>query len=58
MPSGRPNLCQSKNNDLKLVGYCDFDWATCPLTRKYIFDYLMKLGNAPILWNKETCNHI
>lgn len=42
-----------KDNDLQLVGYCDSDWASCPLTRRSTTDYLMKLGSAPISWKTK-----
>lgn len=42
-----------KDNDLNLVGYCDSDWASCPLTRRSVSGYLMKLGSAPISWKTK-----
>lgn len=42
-----------KDNDLQLTAYCDSDWASCPLTRRSITGYLMKLGTAPISWKTK-----
>lgn len=42
-----------KDNDLHLVGYCDSDWASCPLTRRSVSGYLMKLRSAPISWKTK-----
>lgn len=39
-----------QHNDLQLVGYYDSDWASCPITRKFISGYLMKFDNTPISW--------
>ncbi|GAU27524.1 hypothetical protein TSUD_147180 [Trifolium subterraneum] len=42
-----------KENNLELVGFCDSDWAACPLTRRSISGYLMKLGEAPVSWKTK-----
>ena len=41
------------HNYLHLVGYCDSDWASCPITRKSISCYLMKLDIAQISWKTK-----
>lgn len=42
-----------RENTLQLTGYCDSDGASCPITRKSISGYLMKLGSAPISWKTK-----
>ena len=34
--------------DLTLVGYCDSDFYTCPITQRSLTVYLMTLGGSPI----------
>lgn len=47
--SSSQSMVLPKDNDLKLlVDFCDSDRALCPITRKSISEYLIKLGNAPI----------
>ena len=38
---------------LDLHVYCDSDWASCPVTRRPITGYLVKLGNAPVSWKTK-----
>nr|KYP44593.1 Copia protein [Cajanus cajan] len=40
-------------NDLQLVAFCDSDWASCPLTRRSVFGYLMKLGSVLVSWKTK-----
>ena len=44
LPSGNP---------LDLHVYCNFDWASCPMTRRSITGYLVKMGKAPIAWKTK-----
>ena len=40
-------------NSLDLHVYCDSDWASCPMTRRSITGYLVKLGQAPVAWKTK-----
>lgn len=50
----RLGIILPREKDLKLVAYCDSDWAACPLTRRSASGYLMKLGSAPISWRTKS----
>ncbi|GJZ80444.1 retrovirus-related pol polyprotein from transposon TNT 1-94 [Tanacetum coccineum] len=45
------------NYDLQLRGWCDTDWAGCPLTRRSLTGWLVYLGDSPISW-KTKKQHI
>ena len=36
------------NNNLQLFGFCDSDWAACPLSRRSLTRYFATLGGSPI----------
>ncbi|CAH9085209.1 unnamed protein product, partial [Cuscuta europaea] len=41
------------DSDLTLTGWCDSDWAACPLTRKSVSGWLVFLGHSPVSWKTK-----
>ncbi|KAM6584165.1 hypothetical protein CsatB_011167 [Cannabis sativa] len=39
--------------DLTLQGWCDSDWAACPVTRRSLTGWLVFLGHSPVSWKTK-----
>lgn len=52
---GTPGQCifLKSDCDMKLHGWCDSDWAGCPLTRRSVSGWLMMLGDSSISWKTK-----
>ena len=42
-----------RDSDLCLYGWCDSDWASCPLTRKSLTGWFIHLGQSPVSWKTK-----
>ncbi|XP_026440307.1 uncharacterized protein LOC113339215, partial [Papaver somniferum] len=41
------------DSTLSLQGWCDSDWASCPLTRRSLTGWFVCLGNSPVSWKTK-----
>lgn len=43
----------SSDSALQLEGWCDSDWASCPLTRRSLTGWFVLLGTTPVSWKTK-----
>ena len=41
------------DNEIKITGFTDSDWANCPHTRRSVGGYLFTLGSGPVSWQSK-----
>ncbi|XP_019233837.1 PREDICTED: uncharacterized protein LOC109214382 [Nicotiana attenuata] len=46
-------LLSSKRSN-ELIVFCDADWATCPMTRKSISGFVVKIGDSLLSWKSKN----
>lgn len=44
----------SSNDNLELKALCDSDWGSCPMSRRSVTCYCVKLGNSLICWKTKS----
>jgi len=49
---GQGLLLTSSSNEL-VTACCDADWASCPLTRRSVTGYMIKIGNSLVSWKAK-----
>ncbi|XP_049349453.1 secreted RxLR effector protein 161-like [Solanum verrucosum] len=47
-------LLFSNSSDELVTAFCDADWATCPLTRRSVTCYVVKIGNSLVSWKAKN----
>ncbi|XP_019259726.1 PREDICTED: uncharacterized protein LOC109237802 [Nicotiana attenuata] len=46
-------LLMSSNSTERVQGFCDSDWGACPMSRKSVTGFCVKLGNSLISWKAK-----
>ncbi|XP_049413140.1 uncharacterized mitochondrial protein AtMg00810-like [Solanum stenotomum] len=48
-----PGLLFSRSSDEIVTAFCDANWASCPLTRRSVIGYVVKIGNSLVSWKPK-----
>ncbi|XP_012472430.2 uncharacterized mitochondrial protein AtMg00810-like [Gossypium raimondii] len=51
--SSGQSIFLSSEGTTDIQAYCDSDWASCPMTRKSVTGYCVKLGNSLVSWKSK-----
>lgn len=43
----------SSSDDMSLVGFSDFDWGYCAISRKFVSGFYITLGGSPVSWKSK-----
>ncbi|KAE8716959.1 Triose phosphate/phosphate translocator [Hibiscus syriacus] len=54
---GKDLLFKAAGND-KIIAYCDADWAACPMSRKSVTGFCIKIGDSLVSWKSKKQNTI
>lgn len=41
------------NDSLQISAYCDFDWSSCPVSRRSLSAYIIFVGDSPVIWRAK-----
>lgn len=41
------------DNDIRIQAYSDYDWASCPTTRKSVTGFILQIGSSPVSWKSK-----
>ncbi|XP_039053121.1 uncharacterized mitochondrial protein AtMg00810-like [Hibiscus syriacus] len=52
---GKGLLFKAASND-KIVAYCDADWDACPMSRKFVTEFCIKIGDSLVSWKSKKQN--
>jgi len=46
-------LLLASSSDELVIAFCDADWASCPLTRRSVTGYMVKIGKSLVSWKAK-----